>query len=224
MRSSASWVVSTAVMRSPQFGSSMLRRRRRRWSPVSSSTRPLVCSAGLAARMSPCTLSIGISNQKVEPCPASDSTPMRPPIRSMMRLEIASPRPVPPYRRVVEASAWLKAWNRRSCADWAMPMPVSRTSNRSWCWALVSPIRRTVIAMLPRSVNFTALLIRLLSTWRRRTESPRTGSRTEESICRFRRRPLLCAGRSISWMTDSSVSRRLKVVDSSCSLEASSFE
>ena len=40
-----------------------------------------------------------------EPCPVSDSTPMRPPIRSMMRLEIANPRPVPPYRRVVEASA-----------------------------------------------------------------------------------------------------------------------
>ena len=34
-----------------------------------------------------------------------------------MRLQIARPRPVPPYRRVVEASAWLKAWNRRPCAS-----------------------------------------------------------------------------------------------------------
>ena len=27
---------------------------------------------------------------------------------------MARPRPVPPYLRVVEASAWVKAWNSRS--------------------------------------------------------------------------------------------------------------
>ena len=35
-----------------------------------------------------------------------------------MRLEIASPRPVPPYRRVVEASAWLKACAAKK-EEWA---------------------------------------------------------------------------------------------------------
>ena len=136
---------------------------------------------------------------------------MRPPIRSTMRWQIARPRPVPPYRRVVDASACVNAWNRRDCASAAMPMPVSRTSKRSWCCAVVSPTRRTLIEIEPRSVNFTALLIRLVSTWRRRTGSPRTGRRTPGSRCRCRRRPLDSAGRSISCMTASSRSRRLNV-------------
>lgn len=174
--------------------------------------------------MSPCTLSSGISNQKVEPTPGSDSTPMRPPIRSTMRLEIARPRPVPPYSRVVEASAWVKAWNSRPCASFGMPMPVSRTSKRNRCCAAVSPMRRRVTVTEPRSVNLTELLTRLPSTWRSRTGSPRTGRRTEGSICRYMRRPLLCAGRSISCMTPSSSSRRLKLVVSSSSLSASSLE
>ena len=46
------------------------------------------------------------SNQNVEPAPGVLSTPIRPPISSTSCLEIARPRPVPPYLRVVEASAW----------------------------------------------------------------------------------------------------------------------
>ena len=207
----------------PQFGSSMARRWRRRASAVTSSTRAPVRSASRVG-MSPCTLSSGISNQNVEPWPASDSTPMLPPIRVTMRWQITRPRPVPPYRRVVDASAWLKAWNRRSCADLPMPMPVSRTSKRSRCWAAVSRRRLALTVTLPRSVNFTALLIRLLSTWRRRTGSPRTGRRTPCSMFSCRRRPLASAGRSIRVITLSSTSRRLKPVVSSSSLSASSLE
>ena len=44
-------------------------------------------------------------NQNVLPTPTSLSTPMSPPISATRRLQIASPRPVPPYRRVVEPSA-----------------------------------------------------------------------------------------------------------------------
>ena len=44
-------------------------------------------------------------NQKSEPCPSALSRPISPPISSTSRLEMARPRPVPPYRRVVEASA-----------------------------------------------------------------------------------------------------------------------
>ena len=42
---------------------------------------------------------------KVDPRPGSLSTVMSPPIIWQKRLMIASPRPVPPYLRVVEASA-----------------------------------------------------------------------------------------------------------------------
>ena len=65
---------------------------------------------------------------KLLPCPAPAlSTHMAPPINSASSLLIARPRPVPPYLRVVEESAWLNFWNRRDlpCSD--SPMPVSRT-------------------------------------------------------------------------------------------------
>ena len=57
------------------------------------------------------------------------STHIVPPISSLRRLLIASPSPVPPYRRVVEASTWLNDWNSRSIRSGGMPMPVSRTAN-----------------------------------------------------------------------------------------------
>ena len=44
-------------------------------------------------------------NQKVDPAPSSLSTPISPPIVSASCRDIARPRPVPPYLRVVEASA-----------------------------------------------------------------------------------------------------------------------
>src|SRR6478736_4555261 len=45
-------------------------------------------------------------NQKREPCPGVLSTPMRPPMRSTSCRQMASPRPAPPYFRVIESSAW----------------------------------------------------------------------------------------------------------------------
>ena len=47
--------------------------------------------------------------EKVVPCPGSLSTRISPPIISTRRLLMDSPRPVPPYFRVVEVSAWEKA-------------------------------------------------------------------------------------------------------------------
>ena len=41
--------------------------------------------------------------------------------------ETASPRPVPPYLRVVEASTWEKLSNTASCFSRGIPMPVSLT-------------------------------------------------------------------------------------------------
>ena len=70
-------------------------------------------------------------NQNVLPLPGSLSTPISPPISSTSRLQIASPRPVPPKRRLVEASAWENASNRRPSCSSVIPMPVSRTSKRT---------------------------------------------------------------------------------------------
>src|SRR6516164_1114598 len=51
---------------------------------------------------------------KVEPRPGWLSTVMSPPIIWQKRLLIASPRPVPPYLRVVDASACENSWNSLS--------------------------------------------------------------------------------------------------------------
>src|SRR5262249_25147175 len=50
----------------------------------------------------------GSVNAKVEPWPGSDSTQIRPPCISMIRFDIASPRPVPPFFLVIALSA---CWN-----------------------------------------------------------------------------------------------------------------
>jgi hypothetical protein len=47
-------------------------------------------------------------NQKVEPSPRFDSTPISPSMSRQRRLQMASPRPDPPNLRVVDASAWVK--------------------------------------------------------------------------------------------------------------------
>ena len=52
---------------------------------------------------------------KVEPLPSSLSTQRRPPISFVSWSAIASPNPVPPKRRVVEASACVKASKIRAC-------------------------------------------------------------------------------------------------------------
>ena len=44
---------------------------------------------------------------------------------------MASPRPVPPYLRVIESSAWVKASKMTVSCYFVMPMPVSFTVNAS---------------------------------------------------------------------------------------------
>ena len=83
------------------------------------------------------TGSMRISNQNVEPRFGSLATPMTPPISATSWRQMASPRPVPPYLRVVKESACVKALKIWPCASAAMPMPVSLTSNRSLPSAVV---------------------------------------------------------------------------------------
>ena len=115
-------------------------------------------------------------NQKVEPSPGADCSPTSPPISPASRLQMASPSPVPPYLRVVLASTWTKDWNRAVCRSGAMPMPVSlmRNSTSAPSWALKSSSTCAETTTWPFSVNLTALLTRLSSTWRSRVTSPRT--------------------------------------------------
>ena len=71
------------------------------------------------------------SNQNVLPTPGSLVDADLPPISSTSWRVMASPRPVPPKRRVIDPSACSKARNRRSSAAGSMPMPVSITSTRT---------------------------------------------------------------------------------------------
>ena len=61
------------------------------------------------------------------PRPTSLSTQIRPPIMLTSREEIVSPRPVPPYCRVVELSACEKGSKMIFCFSTGMPIPVSET-------------------------------------------------------------------------------------------------
>src|SRR5262249_28837185 len=64
---------------------------------------------------------------KVEPWPGCDSTQILPPCISMMRFDMASPKPVPPFLRVMALSACWNSWNSLAWSAAEMPGPVSRT-------------------------------------------------------------------------------------------------
>ena len=82
------------------------------------SAQPAPRSASRPARRSKTAV-----NQKVEPSPSRLSTPIFPPIISTSCLQIASPRPVPPYLRVVEV---VRLGERREqCRDLVRPYPDS---------------------------------------------------------------------------------------------------
>ena len=67
----------------------------------------------------------------VVPTPTVLRTLMVPPISSASWRVMVVPRPVPPKRRVVDASACAKGSKIRSRCWLAMPMPVSSTSSNS---------------------------------------------------------------------------------------------
>ncbi len=93
----------------------------------------------------------------VEPLPGVLSTVTSPPSMVQKCLVMARPRPVPPKRLVVEASAWLNAWNSRPSCSCVMPTPVSDTRKQT-SEPLVARHRQRELPLL---VNLLALLIRL---------------------------------------------------------------
>ena len=112
---------------------------------------------------------------KSDPRPGSLCTISSPPMRRHSFRLIASPSPVPPNCRVVDVSAWVKASKMRSCWSGAMPMPVSRTENRS-VWAeppaAATSWKPTVTTTSPSIVNFIALPMMFTSTCLIRSRSP----------------------------------------------------
>ena len=161
---------------------------------------------------------------KVLPWPGMDCTSMLPPIISTSRRVMVRPRPVPPYLRVTEPSAWVKAWNSRATWAWSMPMPLSRTSMRS-CTRCGSCCRlRTTTATWPCSVNFTALPIRLVRIWPRRRGSPTRACTTSGATSNSSSRPFAWAFSATTDDTCSSVSSSRNSTASISSLPASILE
>ena len=97
-------------------------------------------------------------------------TVMPPPMCSEICFTIASPKPVPPKRRVVEDSACSNGLKIRFCASGLMPIPVSFTLMVSLVLSLCTCSANST-STKPRSVNFTALLSKLNNTWRKRALS-----------------------------------------------------
>ena len=59
---------------------------------------------------------------------------------------------MPPYFRVVEVSAWLKAWNSLASCSGLIPIPVSRTSKRSRSRSAWAAIKRETLAVVAEGV------------------------------------------------------------------------
>ena len=84
-------------------------------------------------------------------------------------LVIASPSPVPPYFREVEASAWVKGRNIRPICSGVMPMPLSRTRNTTRSPS--APFLAHFKVIVPPLVNLQAFDSRLSRHCRSRVVS-----------------------------------------------------
>ena len=108
-------------------GSWRCRRRRARAVPRARPGRPRALRTAPTATAA-CAPAPGSSSVNVLPSPGTPalSATSDPSISSERRRLIASPRPVPPNRRAIDASAWLNDWKSRPIRSGGMPMPVSR--------------------------------------------------------------------------------------------------
>src|SRR6516164_1541389 len=104
-----------------------------------------------------------------EPLPSSLAAVTSPPIMRASLRVMARPRPVPPKRCAVAASAWLNASNSFACCSAVMPMPVSTTA--SSIQSRPSTTLRARSLTSPCLVNLQALLSRLSRICRSRMGS-----------------------------------------------------
>src|SRR6516162_6384209 len=133
---------------------------------------PASPACGLISSLEPlagASMRPGRRTVKTEPLPGSLATVTSPPIMRASLRVIASPRPVPPKRCAVVASAWLNSSNSFACWSAVMPMPVSATAIS--IQSRPSRTRRARSLTSPCSVNLHALLKRLSRICRNRMGS-----------------------------------------------------
>lgn len=85
---------------------------------------------------------------------------------------MASPKPVPPNLRVVEASTWIKGENSFSRSSGTIPNPVSVIANRIVAVVAVSDHNSALTTTSPWLVNLIALPIKFIKICRKRPASP----------------------------------------------------
>src|SRR6201987_4765690 len=141
-------------------------------------------------------------------------------MRGSLRV-MPKPRPVPPYCRAVDESAWVNSSNSLACCSAVMPMPVSVTANSTQLRPSITLCTRSFTS--PCVVNLQALLNRLSRIWRSRMGS--TVSIPSFSCASTTRLFLFCCASWRAVPTTSSMSGS-KLTDSglSSSLPASIFE
>ena len=86
------------------------------------------------------------------------------------------PRPLPPYWRVVERSAWMNGGNSSACRSAGCRSRVPHLETQPHPRAGRPAAARTATSTCRAAVNLSPLPIRLTSTWRSRVGSPRTTS------------------------------------------------
>ena len=122
----------------------------------------------------------GIAKENVDPCCGVLTTFSSPPIRATRCWLRARLRPVPVLCGSALSSIVAEASNSCARCSGAIPMPESRTVNEKVFWAVAAAAatalrtRWASSTTSPRSVNFTALLSRLVSTCSSRCRSPIT--------------------------------------------------
>ena len=181
-------------------------------------------AAESVAGLGTATTSSGSVKKNSEPRPTSLCTPSSPPMSRTRRREIARPSPVPPYLRVVDASAWPNSSKIAARLSAGIPMPVSRTAKRTSARFPSRPAGDTDTTTSPCGVNLMALPTRFVSTCRTRVGSPRTkvGASVAMSASSSSRRSR--ARTASSAIVDSSRCGSSNGIDSSCRCSASILE
>ena len=161
----------------------------------------------------------------VLPCPGVLSSRISPPSSVASSRLMARPRPVPPYLRLVPASACWNASKMSRCFSGAMPMPVSVTSNATTVLRLAaapgdrrsSPpsTGRHVSRTPPCAVNLKALDSRFLRICCRRFGSRERCAAELRSMLDVERQVLRLS--ATWWNVRSTLSRRAAKVISSAS-------
>ena len=101
----------------------------------------------------------------------SDSTAMLPPLFSVIYCTIYRPNPIPLLFCSAVRCSFPNCLNNRGMSSAFIPQPLSYTRTINLLW---SDSYRTLIQMLPWAVNFSALLIKLMSTCTNRRLSPQS--------------------------------------------------